>query len=79
MNELDIVILTEDVPELELRVGAIGTIVMTHGNGAAFEVEFCTFNGDTFSVETLLPTQIRPISPGEMAQTCKSPDVVDSH
>lgn len=79
MKELDIVTLTVDVPTLQLRAGAIGTIVMTHPGGVAFEVEFCALNGNTIAIETFLPTQIRPISPDEMAQTCKAPDVVDSH
>jgi len=79
MKELDIVVMTLDLPDLELRTGDIGTIVMAHGNGAAFEVEFCALNGDTIAVETLLPQQIRPISPGEMTRECNAPDVMDSH
>lgn len=79
MKELDIVVLTEDLPELELQAGDIGTIVLTHGGNAGFEVEFCALDGETIAVETLLPTQIRPITRGEIAHVRKLPAVVDPH
>lgn len=40
IRELDVVALLQDLPEQELRAGQTGTVVMTHGDGAAFEVEF---------------------------------------
>ncbi len=79
MKELDIVVLTEDLTELELQAGDIGTIVLTHGGNAGFEVEFSTLDGETIAVETLLPTQIRPITRGEIAHVRKLPAVVDPH
>ncbi|GGH28364.1 DUF4926 domain-containing protein [Dyadobacter endophyticus] len=79
MKELDIVVLTQDLPQLELQVGDIGTIVMTHGEDAGFEVEFCTLDGETVALETLLPSQIRPITRGEIAHVRKLPAIVDSH
>jgi hypothetical protein len=79
MKELDIVVLAQDFPELKLQAGDIGTIVLTHGENAGFEVEFCTLDGETVAVETLLPNQIRPISRGEIAHVRKLPAVVDTH
>ena len=79
MKELDLVALTQDLPELELYTGDVGTIVMTHGDNMAFEVEFSTPDGGIVAVETLLPAQIRPISPGEIAHPRNMPDVVGSH
>jgi hypothetical protein len=79
MKELDIVILTQDLPEQDLQAGDIGTIVMAHQDGAAFEVEFCTLDGETVAIETLLPSQIRPIDRGEIAHVRKLPVVAGSH
>ena len=52
---------------------------MTHGEDAGFEVEFCTLDGETVALETLLPSQIRPITRGEIAHVRKLPAIVDSH
>lgn len=79
MKELDIVVLTQDLPELELQTGDIGTIVMTNSQDAAFEVEFCTLDGETVAVETLLPSQIRPIGRGEIAHVRKLPAIMAPH
>ncbi|MHA4740063.1 DUF4926 domain-containing protein [Dyadobacter sp. MSC1_007] len=79
MKELDIVILTQDLPELDLQAGDIGTIVLVHGAGEAFEVEFSTLDGENVAVETLLPNQIRPITRGEIAHVRKLSDVQHSH
>ncbi|PSL24337.1 DUF4926 domain-containing protein [Dyadobacter jiangsuensis] len=79
MKELDIIVLTQDLPELELQEGDIGTIVMTHGENAAFEVEFCTLDGETVAIETLLPSQIRAITRGEIAHVRQLPVIVDPH
>lgn len=40
MKELDVVILTKDMPEVGLKAGAIGAIVLVHKDGEAFMVEF---------------------------------------
>jgi hypothetical protein len=39
-NEHDMVALLHDAPDEGLVAGDIGTIVMVHGKGEAFEVEF---------------------------------------
>lgn len=67
MKELDTVILAEDVPEHGLREGDLGTIVLVHGLGAGFEVEFATLGGDTVAVVTLRREQVRPLSHREIA------------
>jgi len=38
MKELDIIVLTEDIPEHNLRSGDTGTIVLNHDKGMGFEV-----------------------------------------
>ncbi len=59
IEELDLIILTCDLPALGLKVGDVGTVVFVHGDGAGYEVEFATMTGDTLGVETLLPDQLR--------------------
>lgn len=66
MKENDIVVLTIDIPKSSLKSGDIGTIVMCHKNGDAFEVEFVKFNGETISVECLEKTYIRHVSKDEI-------------
>jgi hypothetical protein len=40
LHDLDVVALLCDLPDDGLERGQTGTIVLTHGNGEAFEVEF---------------------------------------
>ena len=42
---LDVVALTQDVPEHNLKRGEVGTVVEILSNGEAFEVEFSDDNG----------------------------------
>ena len=45
INELDAVALTCDSPEHGLLRGHVGTAVVVHGGGEAFEVEFVGCDG----------------------------------
>jgi hypothetical protein len=67
IKEHDCVVLTEDLPEEKMRSGDMGTVVHIHQGGAGYEVEFMTLTGETVAVITLLPTQVRPISPFKVA------------
>jgi len=67
IKELDSVVLTTDLPEHGLKQGDIGTIVLVHRGGEGDEVEFMTLDGETLAVVTLLPSQVRPIGYGEIA------------
>ena len=53
IDELDGVALLVDRPDLKLSKGAVGTVVMRHGEGEAFEVEFVDPDGYTYGLETL--------------------------
>lgn len=57
INLLDIVALTIDLPEHNLRRGQVGTIVEVLANGNAFEVEFSDREGRTFESLGLRPDQ----------------------
>lgn len=59
-EELETVALAHDIPLHGLRKGDTGTIVDTHGNGAALEVEFVNDSGRTTALVTLSPADITP-------------------
>jgi hypothetical protein len=66
IRELDRVILTTDVPELGLKAGDVGTVVLDH-EGQGYEVEFMALDGETLAVVSLYPNQLRPIARREIA------------
>lgn len=55
---LDVVALTEDMPNYKLYKGQVGTVVDIIGNGKAFEVEFCDRDGRTYESLGLKENQI---------------------
>ena len=61
IHELDAVALTCDLPDFGLKVGDVGTAVLVHGDGAAFEVEFVGYDGHTVALTTLESAQVRPL------------------
>jgi hypothetical protein len=61
ISELDVVALTRDLPEHGLVRGDVGTAVLVHGKGAAFEVEFVGYDGHTVALLTLERDQVRPL------------------
>ena len=61
INELDAVALTCDLPAHGLKQGDVGTAVLVHGDGAAFEVEFVGYDGRTVALVTLESSQVRPL------------------
>jgi hypothetical protein len=67
IKEHDCVVLTEDLAAEGLKAGDIGTVVHIHAGGAGYEVEFMTLAGQTFAVVTLLPAQVRAITPRDVA------------
>ncbi len=66
MNEFELVVLTEDIPNGRLKTGDVGTIATVLCEGKAYEVEFVTYTGETLAVETLLPHQIRTVRSSEV-------------
>ena len=61
INELDAVALTCDLTAHGLVRGDVGTAVLVHGNGKAFEVEFVGYDGHTVALLTLEQNQVRPL------------------
>jgi hypothetical protein len=67
IQELDTVVVSRDVPQQKLRKGDVGTVVLVHRDGAAYEVEFVTLGGETLAVVTLPADAVRSISGREIA------------
>ncbi len=55
---LDVVALTNDLPEYNLWRGQVGTVVEILAGGTAFEVEFSDRDGRTYESLGLRPDQI---------------------
>ena len=67
MQPLDTVILTRDIPQQKLRKGDLGAVVLVHPDGAAYEVEFVTLDGQTLAVITLSADAVRTATGREIA------------
>lgn len=66
IRELDQVVLTAPVRSDGLVAGDVGTVVLVHREGEAFEVEFTTLGGETIAVTTVLASQVRPAGKREI-------------
>jgi hypothetical protein len=66
IREHDCIVLTQNLPDEDLRAGDVGTVVHVHADAAAYEVEFVTLTGRTVAVVTVLPSQLRPVSPHDL-------------
>ena len=66
INELDPVALTQDLPAHGLKRGDVGTAVLVHRDGAAFEVEFVGYDGHTVALLTLERDQVRQLQAGDI-------------
>lgn len=53
--------LTCDLPACGLVRGVVGAVVLVHGKGEAFEVEFVGYDGHTLALVTLEADQVRPL------------------
>jgi hypothetical protein len=67
IREHDCIILTADLLGEGLLAGDMGTVVHIHSGGTGYEVEFMTLTGETITVVTVLPTQLRPLSRRDVA------------
>ena len=66
IKELDAVALTCDLPAHGLKRGDVGTAVLVHDHGVAFEVEFVDYNGYTVALLTLELAQVRSLRAGDI-------------
>ena len=56
------VVLSNPLPELGLEPGDVGVVVHVHADGAAYEVEFMSLDGQTIGVRTLNADALRAVS-----------------
>lgn len=68
MKLLDVVALTEDLPDLDLWKGQVGTVVEVYETNV-FEVEFVDLKGKTYAVETLSSNQLMQLHYAPLPQT----------
>lgn len=66
IDELELVVLTQDLSEHGLQQGDVGTVVHRYADGRAFEVEFVTAAGSTVALLTLERTAVRPVGGREI-------------
>lgn len=52
-KDLEIVKLTHDIPDSELKEGDMGTIVSVYSDGSVYDIEFMDEQGDTKELITL--------------------------
>ncbi len=68
MQLLDVVALTQDLPDLNLYKGQVGTVIEVYEQGV-FEVEFVDLKGKTYAVETLNALQLMQLYYAPLSQT----------
>ena len=61
IREHDSVALTRDLPAEGLVKGDVGTVVHVYEGGAAYEVEFMNYEGETIAVTTLEAEAVRAV------------------
>lgn len=66
IQELDLVALLIDRPNIGLHRGDVGTVVHIYGGGDLFEVEFVNAKGETVAVETLDNGQVKAVDLGRV-------------
>lgn len=74
MDELDLVVLTRDLPEHALRAGDVGAVVHAYADGKAYAVEFVTAEGNTVAVRTLDRADVRLMADREILHARQLPE-----
>ena len=76
---LDVVALTQDVPEHNLKSGEVGTVVEILSNGEAYEVEFSDDNGQMYKCLSFLESQLRVLPPEPTKADANLKQMIDLH
>ena len=66
IKDLDLVVLTHDMENHNLKLGDVGTVVHCYGDTKGYEVEFVTAEGKTIAVLTLTKSDIWPFDHSEI-------------
>lgn len=62
INEHELAVLLNDLPEHGLEAGDVGTVVSVHRGGEGYTLEFVNLAGDTVALATVRATQVRAVS-----------------
>jgi hypothetical protein len=73
VEELSLAVLRHDLPVHGLIAGDIGTIVLVHNDGEAYEVEFLRSGSQRSVLLTLTPDQIGPLAGGRASRPQQVP------
>ena len=65
LRNLDVVVVTEDLPQQGLKQGDLGTVVEIYAADAV-EIEFVTASGRTQALVTLPPSAVRPVGDNDL-------------
>jgi hypothetical protein len=68
MKLLDVVALTENLPDFNFHKGQVGTIIEVY-EPDVFEVEFVDIQGKTYALETLRSNQVMQLHYQPLPQT----------
>lgn len=71
IKELDLIVLTHDIDDHNLKSGDVGTVVHCYLDNKGFEVEFVTAEGKTIAELTLSVSDIRPFDHSEILHSRK--------
>jgi hypothetical protein len=66
IKEHERVVLKSPVPSEGLEAGDVGTVIHVYRDGAAYEVEFTTLEGNTAAVVTVESSEVRPVNHREI-------------
>jgi len=69
INELERVVLTGDLPDEGLKSGDVGTVVLAHKQGKAYEVEFLNLAGETVAVATVDAALVRRVTKRDISHS----------
>jgi hypothetical protein len=69
LSEHERVVLTAPVPQVQLILGDVGTIVHVYPDGKAFEIEFMTLDGQTVAIATVEASAVRPVTARDISHS----------
>ncbi|MEI6432392.1 MAG: DUF4926 domain-containing protein [bacterium] len=69
IQEHEHVVLTADLPDDNLKVGDVGTVVHIYRDAAAYEVEFFRLDGATVAVATVTADHLRAVDARDILHT----------
>jgi hypothetical protein len=69
LAELDLLVLTADLPQHGLCAGDVGTVVHAYSDALAYEVEFTALDGSTVAVTTVEANQARAATRRDITHT----------